>query len=148
MECSRIGLNDLPDEILMIIFQKLNNINVLHSFQGVNQRLDKIIHDPIFTSHFTSVEWLSQNFIDLSSCDTILNRFGSQILPEIHDKIQWLDLGSSSMKRVIRAGNYPNLDSLSLYHVDKESARSLFTGKRCQLNSYSKQMKVFSNLLI
>jgi hypothetical protein len=64
----------------------------------------------------------------------ILNRFCLQILPEIHDKIQWLDLESSSMKHVLRAANYPNLDSLALYNIDEESARSLFTGKIFQLN--------------
>jgi hypothetical protein len=138
MEYSRIGLNDLPDEILMIIFQNLNNIDVLYSLQGVNQRLNKITHDPIFISHLNFIKSLSQNFIDLLCSDMILNRFCLQILPSIHDKIQWLDLESSSMKRVLHVANYPNLDNLGLYNIDEQSARSLFTGKICQLSFYSK----------
>jgi hypothetical protein len=34
---SCLGLNDLPDEILIYIFHKVNNFDVLYSFQGVNQ---------------------------------------------------------------------------------------------------------------
>ncbi|CAF4965013.1 unnamed protein product [Rotaria sp. Silwood1] len=134
MEYSCIGLNNLPDEILMIIFQKLNNIDVLYSFQGVNQRLNKIIHDPIFTSRLSFVKWLSDDFIDLFCFDIMLNRFCLKILPEIHDKIKWLDLESSSMKHVLHAIIYPNLDTLGLYNINEESARSLFIGKIFQLN--------------
>jgi hypothetical protein len=142
MESSCIGLNNLPDEILMIIFQKLNNIDVLYSFHGVNQRLNKIIHDRIFTNHLTFVKWSSDHFIDLFSSDIMFNRFCLQILPEIHDKIQWLDVESSSIKHILRAANYPNLDSLGLYNIDKESAQCLFTGKKL----YSKQMKDLSKI--
>ncbi|CAF1357922.1 unnamed protein product, partial [Rotaria sordida] len=100
MEYSCIGLNDLPDEILMIIFKKFNNLDVLYSLQAVNQRLNQIIHDPIFTSGLTFVKWFSHNFINLISRDTILKRFCLQILPEIHDKIKWLDHESSLMKYI------------------------------------------------
>ncbi|CAF1531691.1 unnamed protein product [Rotaria sordida] len=128
MEYSCIGLNDLPDEILMIIFKKLNNFDVLYSLHGVNQRLNQIIQDRIFTSRLICVKWFSNNFTDLISCDMILNRFRLQILPEIHDKIQWLDLESSSMKYILRTAHYPNLYGLGLYNINEESARCLFTG--------------------
>ncbi|CAF4381930.1 unnamed protein product, partial [Rotaria sp. Silwood2] len=39
----------------------------------------------------------------------MLDRFCLQILPEIHYKIKWLDLESSSMERILLATNYPNL---------------------------------------
>ncbi|CAF0883101.1 unnamed protein product [Rotaria sordida] len=126
MEYSCIGLNNLPDEILMIIFQKLNNIDILYSFHDVNERLNKIIHDRIFTSHLSFVKWSLDNFIDLFSSDIMFNRFCLQILPSIHDKIQWLDLDLSSIKHVLRVANYPNLDSLGLYNIDEESAQCLF----------------------
>jgi len=149
MSNSSVGLNDLPDEILMNIFQKLNNVDVLYSLQGVNQRLNKIVHDLIFTSHLTFIKWLPHYFIDLFCCDMMLNRFCVQILPEIHDKIKWLDLESSSMKHVLRAANYVNLNSLGLYNIHGESARCLFTGKKFKLNCFhSKQMKDLLKLLI
>ncbi|CAF2141767.1 unnamed protein product [Rotaria magnacalcarata] len=129
MEYSCVGLNDLPDEILMIILKKLNNVEVLYSLLGFNQRLSKIVHDSIFTSRLSFVKWLSYDFIDVFSCNTILNRFVLQILPEIHDKIKWLDLESSSMQHVLCAADYPNLHTLGLYNIDEESARCLFTNE-------------------
>ncbi|CAF3575023.1 unnamed protein product [Rotaria sordida] len=137
---SCIGLNDLPDEILMIIFKKLNNIDILYSFYDANQRLNKIIHDPIFTSRLTFVEWSLDNFIDLLSCKTILNRFCFRILPEIHNKIKWLGLESSSMKHVLRAAHYPNLDSLGLYNIDEESIRCLFTDETLSSGIFKNQI--------
>ncbi|CAF1019718.1 unnamed protein product [Rotaria sordida] len=127
MEYSCIGLSDLPAEILMIIFKKLNNLDVLYSLQGVNQRLNHIIYDPIFTSRLTFVKRLLHNFIDVFHCNMVLNRFCLQILPEIHDKIKWLDLESSSMKYILHAAHYPNLHTLGLYNINQESARYLFT---------------------
>ncbi|CAF3070550.1 unnamed protein product, partial [Rotaria sp. Silwood2] len=140
MEYSCIGLNNLPDEILMIIFQKLNNIDILYSFQGVNQRLNKIIHDPIFTNRLSFVKWLSDGFIDLFCSDIMLNRFCLKILPEIHDKIKWLDLESSSMKHVLHAINYPHLDTIGLYNINEESARSLFTDETLSSGIFKNQI--------
>ncbi|CAM4916833.1 unnamed protein product [Rotaria socialis] len=129
MKYSCIGLYDLPDEILMIILKKLNNFDVLFTLHGVNERLNRLIKDSIFTSRLTFVKWISNNFIDLISSDMILNRFRLQILPEIRHKIEWLDLESSSMKYVLRAAHYPNLYGLGLYNINEESVRCLFTSK-------------------
>ncbi|CAF1527838.1 unnamed protein product [Rotaria magnacalcarata] len=126
MSASCVGLNDLPDEILMIILKKLNNIEVFYSLQGVNQRLDRIIRDSIFTSCLTFIQRSLHDFIDVLSCDTILGRFCLQILPEIHDKIARLDLESSSMKHVLSAAAYPNLYVLGLYNINEESIQCLF----------------------
>ncbi len=57
MEYSCVGLNDLPDEILLIISPKLKSTDILHSFEGVHQRLNKIIHDPNFLSRLTFVKY-------------------------------------------------------------------------------------------
>ncbi|CAF4172943.1 unnamed protein product, partial [Adineta steineri] len=101
MESSCIKFSDLPDEILLIILKKLTNLDVLHSLQGVNQRINKFIQDRIFTNRLTFVKWLeSDHFLDLICCDIIYNRFCLQILPEIHHNIRWLDLESTSMKHV------------------------------------------------
>ncbi|CAF4310878.1 unnamed protein product, partial [Rotaria sp. Silwood2] len=127
MKNSCVELNDIPDEILLIIFKKLNNLEVLYSFQGVNERLNKIIHDPIFTSRLNFLQWSSNKFINKFSSDVILNRFCLQILPEICMKIKWLDLESSSMKHILCAADYPNLYGLGLYNIEEEAARCLFT---------------------
>ncbi|CAF4649203.1 unnamed protein product, partial [Rotaria sp. Silwood1] len=41
--------------------------------------------------------------------NTILDRFCLQILPKIHHKIQFLNLESSSMERILLSTNCPNL---------------------------------------
>jgi hypothetical protein len=60
----------------------------------------------------------------------MIARFCLQILPEIHYQIKWFNLERSSMKRILRATNYPNLYGLGLFDIDGETALSLFTGKR------------------
>jgi hypothetical protein len=52
MEYSCVQLNDLPDEILMIIFTKLANAEVLCSLLGVNKRLNKIAHGYVYIGWF------------------------------------------------------------------------------------------------
>ena len=126
---SSVGLNDLPDEILLHIFRKLNNIHLLSSLQNVNQRLNRIIHDSIFTSQLAFAQWLPHKYINLFSSQMMLNRFCSEILPDIHENIKSLDLESSSMKDVLCAANYPNLHRLGLWNINEQSIRSLFTGK-------------------
>ncbi|CAF1465152.1 unnamed protein product [Rotaria sordida] len=125
MEDSSIELNELPDEILIIILKKLFNTEVLYSLIDVNKRLNTIVHDPIFTSHLTLMRCFSDDSI-YPLPDSILDRFCSQILSSIHHKIKWLNLESSSMKRILRATNYPNLYGLGLYNIEAETALSLF----------------------
>ncbi|CAF3690225.1 unnamed protein product [Rotaria sp. Silwood1] len=140
MEYLDIGFNDLPDEILMIIFKKLNNLDVFYSLQGVNQRINKIIQDRVFTNRLIFVKWLSDSFIDLICCDMILDRFCLQILPEIHHNIKWLDLESSSMKHVLRTAHYPNLRSLGLYNIHEESLQCLFTDEALSSGMFKNQI--------
>ncbi len=128
MNRSCVELIDLPDEILLMIFKKLNNLQVLYSIQGANDRLNKIIHDPIFTNRLNFVQWSSNELINVFSSNIIRNRFCLQILPEISMKVKWLDLESSSMRNILRAANYPNLYGLGLYNIRKKTATRLFIG--------------------
>ncbi|CAF2765944.1 unnamed protein product [Rotaria sp. Silwood2] len=119
MEHSCSKLNVLPDEIFLIIFKELNNLEVLYSFTDVNKRINKIAHDPIFASHLSLLRHCSDHSINPLN-DSMLDRFCLQILPEIHYKIKWLDLESSSMERILLATNYPNLYGFGLYNLDEE----------------------------
>ncbi|CAF5061744.1 unnamed protein product, partial [Rotaria magnacalcarata] len=126
MEDSFIQLNDLPDEMLMMIFKKLSNIEVLDSLIDVNRRLTQIVSDSTFTNHLAVMKSLPNGHI-YPLDDSILDRFCLQILPEIHRKIKWFDLESTSMERVLLATNYPNLTGLSLYNIHEETLTHLFT---------------------
>ncbi|CAF1425938.1 unnamed protein product, partial [Adineta steineri] len=115
-----VQLDDLSDEILMSIFKKLYNYEVLYSFMGVNQRLNRISHDRIFTHHLCLLEYCR---IDDSPCPLsrpILDRFCSKILPEIGHQIETLYLERTSIERVLRATNYPNLNNLCLCDIDDD----------------------------
>ena len=130
MKYSDVELNDLPDEILLIILKKLDNLEVLYSFHGANERLNRILHDPIFTSCLNFVKWSSFEYIDKFSSNILLDRFCLQILPEICTKIKWLDLESSSMECLLHAADFSNLYGLGLYNINEETAECLFTGKK------------------
>jgi len=112
----------------MIILKKLCNVEVLYSLKGVKKRLNAIAHDPIFTNRLTLMRRVLDHRIDPLP-DPILDRFCLQILPEIHHKIKWLNLESSSIERILLATNYPNLYGLGLYDIEIETALPLFIGK-------------------
>ncbi|CAF1494067.1 unnamed protein product, partial [Rotaria sp. Silwood1] len=118
-----IKINDLPDEILTIILEKLSNIDELYSLIRVNRRQNPIGRDSIFTSHLKLICFLNDFTYPLPAL--ILDRFCLQILPEIHHKIKCLDLESTSMNRILLASNYPNLYKLGLHGLDIEKAVSL-----------------------
>jgi hypothetical protein len=126
MEHSRFQLDNLPDEILMIIFKKLNNCEILYSLLGVNQRLDTIVNDSPITKNLT-LTTSSHGSYQFSS--VVLDRFCFEILPKINDKIEKLSLESSSMERILRAADYPNLHKLCLFDVSTKTAHDLVSGK-------------------
>ena len=128
MKYSSAQFNDLPDEILLIILKKLKKINVLYSLIGVNKRIDRIVHDSIFTSSLTLFDYLSYGRI-YPLPNLILERFCSEIIPKIHQKIEWLDLEPLSMKHILLSAKYPNLFGIGLYNIEKATCFNLFKGK-------------------
>jgi hypothetical protein len=138
MNSPLIQLNDLPTEILLIILKYLSNVDVLYSLMGVNKRLHKIVHNHSFTDHLNFFRIVPSHLMEMISTskycilpllDSILDRFCSEILPEIHDKIKFLNLELFSMERVLLATTYPNLFGLGLYGIEGERVIDLFSGK-------------------
>lgn len=128
MEYSDVTLDSLPDEILLIIFKQLSNVEVLYSLSDVNQRLNQIVYGPDFTSQLIlSNCCLYRSFA--SPPISVLSRFCFQILPRIHDKIQRLGLEASFIDHILFSSNFPNLSSLSLFDLEIEHAKYVFTGK-------------------
>ena len=127
MDYSFIKLTDLPDEILLIIFKKLYNFEVLYSLIGINDRLNKIAVDSIFTRDLTLMRYISVDSICPLS-NQILDRLCTQVLPNICHKINRLNLESSSIKRILLATNYPNLYGIGLYNINIKTAQYFFTG--------------------
>jgi hypothetical protein len=128
MEYSDVTLDNLPDEILLIIFKQMSNVEVLYSLSDVNQRLNKIVYDPVFTSHLIFSNHFSNNSI--TPLPTLmLDRFFFQIFPQIHDKIQRLGLAASFIDRILLFPKFPNLSKLGLFDLEIEYAKYLFIGK-------------------
>jgi hypothetical protein len=137
MECSYVQLLNLPDEILMIIFKKLDNVEVLYSLMDVNMRFNKIVRDPTFTSQIALMKQNSSTNLTSPLSDIVLDRFCLKILPQIHEKIKSLKLETLSMKRVLLAvNNYPNLHQLDIFIMNKNIDMHLFTSKIFQLFTY------------
>jgi hypothetical protein len=146
MENSSVQSNDLPDEILMMIFKNLHNITLLYSLSGVNVRFNKIVHDSIFTNRLTLVNFVPSRFIlrlyspiyfAYPLSDSVLDCFCSHILSKIHQKVKWLDLESSSMECILLSTNYPNLSGIALYNIHLENAVHLFSSKIFDCDSFA-----------
>ena len=124
-----VELDDLPDEILIYIFKKLNNHEALYSLMGANQRINRIAHDRIFTRHLCLLEYCRIDDSSISLSGPILDRFCSKILPEIGHQVETLYLEETSIERVLHATNYPNLNNLGLCDIDDKLVVSLISGK-------------------
>jgi len=132
MECLPVHLLDLSDEILMIIFKKLEKFEILYSLMDINMRLDQIVCDSsIITTQITFMKQASLLKLTSPLPEIVLDRLCSQILPKIHDKIKWLKLETSSMERILlAANNYSNLRQLDIFIMDTEKTdMHLFTSK-------------------
>ncbi len=96
MNQHNVHLLDLPNEILFLILKKLDNVDVLHSLLGINNRqLDIIAQEQIFSNILNFVS-ISQTADEISG--SILNRFCIDILPRIHENVKSLILESVSME--------------------------------------------------
>jgi hypothetical protein len=69
-----VQLDDLLDEILMYIFKKLYNDEVLYSLMGANQRLNRIVHDTVFTCDLCLLEYCPYDDSTFPLSDPILDR--------------------------------------------------------------------------
>ena len=126
MNYSRTHLMKLPDELLLIILKKLDNIDVLFSLMGLDTRLDQIIRDPCFTAEIDLIQLNDNETCGL--VDTYIDRFCLDILPEIHHHIKWLKVQSTSMERLLLAADYSNLSQLDIF-IPHEEPIPHFDGK-------------------
>jgi len=127
MNDSLINILDLPNEILLLIFTKLKNIDVLYSLIGIDDKLDRIVCDDIFTQSIDFVT-TSSNDEHGSITDQMMNRFCRKILPRIHLNVTCFTCKSLSMKYILQASDYPNLYKLNLFELNLEQALYYFNG--------------------
>ncbi|CAF5210330.1 unnamed protein product, partial [Rotaria magnacalcarata] len=108
MNRSNVHLLDLPDEILLMILKKLNNIDVLYSLLDVNNgRLNILAQENTFTNILKFPRRYTYSLID---------RFCIDILPRIHHNVKCFIFHPFCMKRILLATDYPNLTELKIFH--------------------------------
>ncbi|CAF3804479.1 unnamed protein product [Rotaria sp. Silwood1] len=123
----KINLLDLPNEILLIILKKLDNMDVLYSlFDLNNERLDKIIQENTFTNNLNFVLITLTDDV-LSISDSRIDRFCKNILPKIYYNVKSLILNSLSMERILFAADYPNLNKLKIFNFNDTIVLRYFT---------------------
>lgn len=122
MHRSSVYLLDLPDEILIYILNKLDNVDVLYSFYGIkNDRLERIVRDERFSNRLTFALNINPT--------RILRRFCDSILPQIYLNIQCLCVKSSSLERILVASDYPNLSHSKLLNFGRDNCIRYFAGR-------------------
>jgi len=121
MNRSNIYLLDLPDEILLMILKKLNNIDVLYSLLDINNgQLNFLAQENTFTNilKFVSIDNIS-----------IIDRFCIDILPRIHHNVKCFIFDSFCMRRFLLATDYPNLTELKILHFKQKFGVDYLTSK-------------------
>ncbi|CAF3509860.1 unnamed protein product [Rotaria sp. Silwood1] len=116
MSRSDVNLLDLPDEILLTILKKLNNIDVLYSLlDDNNKHLCSLAQEKIFTN--------ALNFVSIDNISSIdqhkLDRFCIHILPKIHQNVECFIVEPTLMKCILLATDYPNLTELKLFNFNQ-----------------------------
>jgi hypothetical protein len=121
-----IRLLDLPNEILLIILKKLDNINVLYSFIDIGvERLELLAQSEIFTNTINLTSTDSGHICSVNN--SILDRFCIDILPQIQCSIRYLIVEATAMERLALTDDYPNLTKLKIFQFNKVVSH-YFTG--------------------
>jgi hypothetical protein len=132
-----MNILDLPDEILLTIFKKLHDFDVLYSLLGVNKKLDNVACDINFTRAIDLTTVSSDEANDVKN-NAILDRFCLHILPRIYDKVECLTIQACFLERVLYAGNYLNLHKLTLVNLELKMAFYIFKGMLLDLSISNK----------
>ena len=123
-----LDLLDLPDEILLIIFNKLGSADVLYSLLNSTQRLDQIARGIDYTKSINfSIESSNGQFSAIDPDKA--HRFCAELLPQIHHHIQSMTLETSNIERILLAAQFPNLHTLVLAGFSPAILLHYFTSK-------------------
>ena len=119
----------LPDEILLMIFNKLNGIDALYSLVDVNERFNRLVLNSLRIRTLDMTKMVIKSYYDrtFSLDNNFLEKICKQILPRIHHQLNELIVEQNSIKHVF-PHTYPQLDSLSFVNFEKEILFQYLTG--------------------
>ena len=140
-----LNILDLPDEILLVIFNKVNTIDVLYSLVDVNERFDRLVLNSLHIRNLDTTNMVMKSYYDrtFSIDNTVLSRISEKILPRIHHQLNKLIVEQNSVKHILLNVNYPQLDSLSLVNFQKEILFQNLIGKLFVLNNKINSLFLF-----
>ncbi|CAF5104953.1 unnamed protein product, partial [Rotaria magnacalcarata] len=145
MNQSSVHLLDLPDEMLLNILKKLDNVDVLYALFGIDSgRLNSLAREETFSRTLNLVSILHNT----TMVDSILDRFFNYILPQVHDNVECLIVEPTFMERILLAAHYQNLTELKIinfqrdnslrYFADDSSLRHIFKTQITKLDLFVK----------
>ena len=121
---------DFPNEILLLILKKLENIDVLYSLLDINnQRLDILVQEQIFSTILNFVSTSEMNERICSIPKSTLDQLCVSVLPRIHENVQSLIVEPIYMECILRAADYPNLTKLKVFNFNMEFVSLHLIGK-------------------
>ena len=127
---SHLNINNLPNEILLMIINKLNISDIVYSFIDINERFAELIINYLCIRNLDMTIMKMKSFYDrtFSIDDKILSRICDQILCRISDQINALTVEQHSIQRILHPTDYPQLYSLSLVNFDGKTLDQYLTG--------------------
>ena len=127
---NNLNILDLPNEILLIIFNKLNTIDALYSLVDVNERFDQLVLGSLDIRNLDMTSMTMKSYYDrtFSINNCILDRICEKSLPQIYHRLTKLTVEQDSMERILLPVNCPQLDSLSLVNFQEEILLQYLTG--------------------
>ncbi|CAF2227121.1 unnamed protein product [Rotaria magnacalcarata] len=117
-----LNILDLPNEILLKIFNKLTMTDVLYSLVNATQRFDQLVLDPLYIRKLDMTSMTMKSFHDriYSIDDLVLDKICKNVLPRINHQVHELIVEQHSMKR----SSYYRIFSTSLVITRRFSRRS------------------------
>ncbi|CAF0933832.1 unnamed protein product [Adineta steineri] len=136
---SCISIVDLPDEILLSIFNKLSNFDVLYWLVGVNIKLDNIARDRKFTQSIDLTS-ISSSEKDDPKTNAILDRFCLDILPRIHNNVKCLTIDGCFLERILHSNKFFNLQTITLINLDVNMASHILNENNPFVINFKQQL--------
>ncbi len=98
-DINNLNILDLPNEILFIIFNKLNTVDALYSLVDVNERFDELVLDSLHIRNLDTVNMIIKSNFDhtISIDNRVLSRICEKILPRIHHQLNELTVEQHSI---------------------------------------------------
>jgi hypothetical protein len=124
---SNTNILDLPDEMLLSIFIKLNMVDVLCSLADVNKRFNRLTLDHYYFHNLDLT--VKRSLFERTSQidDQEIAAICKKIFPRIHHHIHKLTVPSCLIECIINT-DYPQLQSLSLVNFEQQKLLEHLTG--------------------